>query len=124
MHAIVASFERNYERRFGAGAGYREAGIVLTGLRLRVHGRVRKPTIAPVETAGTAPFAEAARGERDVYWHELKGRAPTRIWDGTLLRPGNELEGPAVVELPDTTVVVRPERRLAIDPYGNAIVGV
>jgi N-methylhydantoinase A len=39
-----------------------------------------------------------------------------------LLRPGNAVIGPAVVELTTTTIVVRPGQILRIDPYRNFIV--
>jgi N-methylhydantoinase A len=39
-----------------------------------------------------------------------------------LLEHGTRVDGPAVIELPDTTIVVRPAQRAAIDEYGNAVV--
>jgi N-methylhydantoinase A len=117
---LVADFERRYAERFGAGAGYREAGIVLTGFRVRVHGRVRKPNV--VERAASENGSSARRPERDVYWEELGRRVATEVWDGTRLGPGAQLDGPAIVELPDTTIAVRPGSRASIDVYGNAVV--
>jgi N-methylhydantoinase A len=60
--------------------------------------------------------------DRDVYWEELSGRVPTAVWDGSLLEYGTHVDGPAVIELPDTTIAVRPAQRAAIDEYGNAVV--
>jgi N-methylhydantoinase A len=120
VDALLADFERRYADRFGAGAGYREAGIVITGFRVRVHGRVRKPAVVERDAADAADGA--ARASRDVYWEELSSRAPTTVLDGSLLRPGDTLSGPAIVELPDTTIAVRPGSGIAIDRYGNAVV--
>ncbi len=120
--AVVASFEDVYARRYGADAGYSQAGVILTGVGLRIHGRVRKPASAAVALAGHEPSSDASAGERAVYWPELRERIPTPVWHGEHLLPGNVVEGPAVVELPDTTVVVRPLARLEIDTFGNAVV--
>jgi N-methylhydantoinase A len=57
-----------------------------------------------------------------VYWEELGDRLPTSVWDGSTLTPGTTVTGPAVIELPDTTIVVRPGHRAAIDEFGNAVV--
>ena len=57
-----------------------------------------------------------------MYWAELGLRSPTPVWSGEVLEPGNVVQGPAVVELPDTTVVVRPGATLTVDAFGNAVV--
>jgi N-methylhydantoinase A len=119
VDALLDDFERRYSERFGADAGYREAGIVITGFRVRVHGRVRKPSV--VERGGAAGDG-GVRGTRDVYWEELGARTPTTVWDGSGLALGDVLDGPAIVELPDTTIVVRPGSSVSIDRYGNAVV--
>ena len=63
---------------------------------------------------GTAPAtAAAAPGGA------LPGRVDTPIYEGHRLVPGNRLEGPAVVELDTTTVVVHPEQALRMDAFGN-----
>jgi N-methylhydantoinase A len=119
VDALLADFERRYAERFGADAGYREAGIVITGFRVRVHGRVRKPSVVEREAdAGDGGI----RSSRDVYWEELGARTSTTVWDGSGLAPGDALDGPAIVELPDTTIVVRPGSSVSIDRYGNAVV--
>ena len=119
VDALLADFERRYAERFGADAGYREAGIVITGFRVRVHGRVRKPSVVE---RGTSAGDSGVRSSRDVYWEELGTRAPTVVWDGSGLAPGDALDGPAIVELPDTTIVVRPGSSVSIDRFGNAVV--
>jgi N-methylhydantoinase A len=121
LAALLANFEADYAKRFGAGAGYAEAGIIVTSVRVRVHGRVRKPSVVRRATANGG-VADARRPARDVYWEELEGRVPTAVWDGSLLEQGTRVEGPAIIELPDTTIVVRPSHRAAIDEYGNAVV--
>ena len=50
---------------------------------------------------------------------ELGESVETDIYDGAQLTPGNELEGPAVVETVATSIVVHPEQRFLVDRYGN-----
>jgi N-methylhydantoinase A len=121
---LIENFERTYEERFGKGAGYREAGVAITGFRVRAHGRVRKPQVVERETSARPGFATngGRSGERSAYWEELGGRVATAVFDGVHLRPGDVVPGPAIVEFPDTTIVVRPDSGASIDRYGNAVV--
>jgi N-methylhydantoinase A len=120
---LFENFERNYAKRFGAGAGYRDAGIIITSVGVKVHGRVRKPSVVRRPVSDGMPANHPAQnGTRDVYWEELGDRLPTSVWDGSTLTPGTNVTGPAVIELPDTTIVVRPGHRAAIDEFGNAVV--
>lgn len=119
MDEIVDSFEELYAERFGAEAGYRQAGVQLTHLTLRLVGHAEHPDV-PAQRVETHPADPGSqKGERDVYWHEHRGTAPTRIWDGSMLRRGDWIEGPGVIEFPDTTVVVRPGGSLTLDAFGN-----
>jgi N-methylhydantoinase A len=54
-----------------------------------------------------------------VYWPGPSGFVETAIYDGRRLAPGDAFDGPAVVQLPDTTVTVRPHQRASVDDYGN-----
>ena len=45
----------------------------------------------------------------------------TPVFDWTRLEPGAELAGPAIVEGPDTTVVVPPGYDTAVDRWGNLL---
>jgi N-methylhydantoinase A len=47
---------------------------------------------------------------------------PTRIYDGTLLRAGNRVDGPAIIEQPGTTIVVPPRAEAVVDAYGNNVI--
>jgi N-methylhydantoinase A/oxoprolinase/acetone carboxylase beta subunit len=61
--------------------------------------------------------------KRSIYWAELRKTAPSPIYDGALLAPGNRIRGPAVIETTDTTVVVHPGRTLEVDTFGNFEIG-
>jgi N-methylhydantoinase A/acetophenone carboxylase len=77
---------------------------------------------APFHTAqGQDPHA-ALKGEREVYWEAARGFVRTTVYQRHLLRPGNLVEGPALVEGEDTTCVIPPGWRLTVDGYLNGII--
>jgi N-methylhydantoinase A/acetophenone carboxylase len=56
-----------------------------------------------------------------VYWPPEKDFRTTPIFTYELLRPGNVVEGPAIVESEYTTLVVPPAMRFSIDERGLGI---
>jgi acetone carboxylase beta subunit len=74
-----------------------------------------KPRLARAPLEGVAPRREASKGERQVF---QRGRWRTaRIYEMGELRPGNEIDGLAVVEAPNTTLFVPPGWHVRIDEY-------
>lgn len=125
LAALVDDFEAAYQRRFGRGAGYREAGVELVSLRVRGVGRVPKPELTGLlKSSGDRkePAAEASGPERAVYWPALSEQIATPTYAGPLLTPGDQIAGPAVLDFPDTSVVVHPEQTAAIDLFGNVVI--
>jgi N-methylhydantoinase A/oxoprolinase/acetone carboxylase beta subunit len=50
-----------------------------------------------------------------MYW---KGRwVPATLWEMEMLRPGNVVRGPAIIEHPATTLVVPEGKRVKTDEY-------
>jgi N-methylhydantoinase A len=118
MHEMVDNFERAYADRYGAGSGYREAGVILSALRVEARVEQPRPSLSrplPSDPAGPT-------GTRSVYWYELESAIDTSVYAVPALAPGTRIDGPAIVECPDTTVVVRPGQFLTADEWGNLIV--
>jgi len=65
---------------------------------------------------------QAQKGIRAVYWG--KGFVSTSIYERDLLMCGNRIEGPAIIESPDTTYVVPPDWSYTVDKYLNGILEV
>lgn len=117
VRAVVADFERLYEDVYGRGAGFREAGIEITALRVSAIGKTSKPSFVPVEHRA----ASAAAQSRRVY------DVSERAWmDATVIEwehLGEEtITGPAVIEHPTTTVCVANGQSVALDPIGNLVI--
>ncbi len=116
-------FYERYEQLYGRGSSYRDARLEIVTLRLRATATTPRPKLAAARRTSAKIDKRAARCKRDIWWSDLKKAAPTPIYDGALLAPGNVLKGPAVVETTDTTVVVHPGRTLSVDKLGNFEIG-
>jgi N-methylhydantoinase A len=123
--SLITGFEATYARRYGEGAGFREAGVEVMKLRLRAVGRLPEvnPGKLPKSAAngqGPAPIIS----KRRVYWWEAEGFLETPVLNGERLGPGAEVKGPAIIELPHTTMPVRPGQTSHVDDYGNIVLNV
>jgi N-methylhydantoinase A len=123
---LVESFEHEYERLFGKGSGYADAGFALTAMRVRARARVSDFSLAPqAGSNGNVPPGISSKGERGVIWYE-RGLEPeqTQIYDGEQFGPGAAVEGPAIVEYVDTTLVLRHGDRATVDSFGSVVIDV
>jgi len=117
---MVLDFEKAYEEKYGKGTAYKAAGLEAVMYRVRGVRKVVKPSLKAYKL--TTPDSSAAIKEtRDVYFKELGGFSPVKIFDRDKLKAGNVVEGPAVIEAVDTTVVVHPGQSVKIDKYLNMI---
>ncbi|WP_306145560.1 hydantoinase/oxoprolinase family protein [Roseibium sp. MMSF_3412] len=113
---IEAAFDAAYQATFGRllkGGVRRILNLrsSVTGLRPKFDLRA----LAPVETGTPDPKALRKVHFGDE-WHE------TRIFDRLALPVGTVIKGPAILEQPDTTVLVEPELQARVDAFGNTII--
>jgi N-methylhydantoinase A/acetophenone carboxylase len=64
----------------------------------------------------------AWKKNRGAFWGPDVGWLDTSVYSLVDLRPGNRIEGPAIIEAPDTTIVLDPSRSFRIDERGNGII--
>jgi N-methylhydantoinase A len=119
IEQTAAEFERGYERVYGKGSGFKEAGIEVTTFRVQALGRVSSIQIRPSELGSKHP---KTLGSRPVYWPEVGERVSTPVYRGVELGVGAALEGPALIELPTTTVALHPSQRLRVDDLQNYLI--
>jgi len=60
------------------------------------------------------------KGHRDVYFEG--GYHVSSIHERRRLNPGQQIDGPAVIEQVDSTTILSPGDRAQVDPYGNLII--
>ena len=72
--------------------------------------------------AAPGPADDARIGSRPVFWDALGARVETPIYEQSLIRAGQWLEGPAVVQAAYTTTVLDPGYRLEADRHLDLII--
>jgi N-methylhydantoinase A len=122
LEQLVADFHRRYETVYGQGAGFHEARVEVVTYRVRASAASAKPRIVAAPERDRAPGAEARAGTRPVYWSELGDFDRTPVFWGDRLQAGNVVPGPAIIQVPDTTIVVHPFQTARVDAYGNVLI--
>ena len=118
---IKSRFDAVHQTRYGFSVPGEKAEIV--SLRGSIIGEMKKPAFEPI-TKGTArPEAGAGRGSRPVYFAST-GFVDTPTFDRALLKAGNRIEGPALIEEHASTTVVHPGDVLEVDAFGDLIIEV
>ncbi|MER3411609.1 MAG: hydantoinase [Thermoleophilia bacterium] len=111
--------EREYSRRF------EEADIEVPNIRVRGIGLM--PELRMPEVEQSAQSAEHAVTHEGNAWFRVDGKlrpVVTRYYERRLLKAGNCLTGPAIVNQYDSTTVIPPGITAQVDRYGNLVVEV
>ncbi len=108
-------FEAEHRRRFGYVRP--DSGIEVRSFRVRVRGpEGSTPPIAPPPTLGERSALRPLRRARA--WFPRVGRVEAPVFERESLRPGDRLEGPALVLEATGTVVVDPGFTLEVGSGG------
>jgi N-methylhydantoinase A/oxoprolinase/acetone carboxylase beta subunit len=86
----------------------------VTAVRLRATAPMPHPDLAKAALEGT-DATMARKGERSVAGPD--GARDVPVFDRDLLRPGNAIDGPALVDASDTTILVPAGAALHVDEY-------
>ena len=114
IEATAATFHAAHEKRFT----YRlENPIEIVNFHLVATVSVAKPDLAEKNATGRK-LKDALMGTRTVDFDQ-HGVHEAQIYNGLLLEPGMEFNGPAIVQEPSVTCVVPPPHRVSIDRFGN-----
>jgi N-methylhydantoinase A/oxoprolinase/acetone carboxylase beta subunit len=120
VRAVCDAFNKEFSEAFSPFVVNPEGGIFVESFILKAI--VPTPRIPLPEMPLEGRDSSAARkGERPVYWPEASGYRATPVFSYEALRPGNVVEGPAILEGEYTTVVVPPSMRFSIDGRGLGI---
>jgi N-methylhydantoinase A len=118
LAACVGRFHRAHERVYGHSR--ETAPVELMNVRVVHAWRIPFAELVPAGQNGAGGATAPTR--RDAYFEELGGYVETPVYQRGALVVGDELVGPAIVEQPDTTLVVYPGHRATLDEAANVIV--
>jgi N-methylhydantoinase A len=113
-----AAFDELYERTYGPGSGYRQAGKEIMAFRVIGTGTLHKPRMKSYPLNGADP-KRSLKGSRKVYFQEQADFMPTCVYDFNAMSPGMETPGPAIIETPVTTIVINPQDYARLDQFFN-----
>jgi N-methylhydantoinase A/oxoprolinase/acetone carboxylase beta subunit len=115
--AMADRFHERYEARYGKGTTNKNAPIEAMSFEVRVAAKGQPLRLARLKASGGD--AKPTRGQRRVYFRATKGFHETPIYERDALQPGQTIAGPAVIEAPDTTMLVHPGQNVRMDDYRN-----
>lgn len=111
---VLRSFEGLYARKYGEGTGFSEAGYAIDAIRLRARVPIPKPlAVASRESVE----GSGKKAEREVYWPHLRERRVVSVYDGQSV---SQVSGPAILEFPFTSIVLRDGDHLTMTETGDA----
>jgi N-methylhydantoinase A len=125
IELLTSGFDRCYAALYGRTEKDTPAEVV--SWRVVVQGPT--PDLTPAVTTRAVPNAEARaiassarKGSRRVYSVARGAFAETDVYDRYKLAPGARLDGPAIVEERESTVVVPDGAVVTIDQYHNMMI--
>jgi N-methylhydantoinase A len=121
IDAIVDRYGEAYEKEFGYQFDRDLATVEIVNARAAAIGVTRDAELQPA--AQRNGKAEPAR-TRSVFFEERNAFVDTPIYDRSALGAGATIDGPAVIEQDDTTVLVPPGTKVEVDSYLNLLIDV
>jgi len=111
LKEAVEEFHQMHRERYGFSL--LDAPVLVVNARLAAYGITAKPRLPRAEPK---PYRPEPASRRRVYFDEA-GWTETPIYKRSELRPGAEIEGPAVIESDDSTVLVPPGHFAQVDKF-------
>ena len=116
---VVEAFHANYERDYG----YRDETSGVEAVDWCLAATFANPGAAAFEAKAVVSQADSGVDtSREVYFPEQGGFVPCRILDRTGLAHTGPLQGPAIVEDPESTILALPGDRLSLSARGDVVI--
>ena len=117
LKRINDTFHQTHRQLYGYASPQEATEFVY--LRIAALGKIPKPKFKK-EKEGDHKPARALKGKRKVFVQGKYVSLP--IYERALLRPGDRIRGPAIIEQMDSTTFLSYGHRAQVDPYLNLIV--
>jgi N-methylhydantoinase A/oxoprolinase/acetone carboxylase beta subunit len=115
MNTLIGAFEDLYTKMFTLAARPNVGSYHLTEVCVVAKVATVKPKLRKYELASKVPDKKAYKTKRPVF---MRGKwQDADIWQMESLKPGNEIDGLAVIEATNTTLFVPPEWHVRIDEH-------
>jgi N-methylhydantoinase A len=116
---VRAEFEARHQRQYGH---YQPDGeIEIVHLRLAGIGRLKRVPPPPRRLTKAQPIPHT---RRSLFLDAQAGFQLVPVYDGNTLQPGQQIDGPALIEERNTTILIGRHDRLEIDAHDNFLIRV
>jgi N-methylhydantoinase A len=112
---IRALFDAVYQKLYGRT--YPETPVEFVTFKVRASLPERPFRIPPLKNTGKS-IEDCLKGERQAFSLIKKAYIPYQVFDRFKLFPGALLEGPAIIEEKESTIVVGEDARASVDDFG------
>jgi|TARA_B110000196_G_scaffold60648_1_gene50397 N-methylhydantoinase A len=114
---VVSKFHQLHERLYSYSVV--DEPVELVNIRLRAIGTVPKPPVVVIKGDGEKP---SPVNKRQVFLPNGKGSKLVPVFSRDHLKPGAEINGPALIEELSSTTLVLDEMKVTVDAYENMII--
>jgi len=115
LQAAAECFHATHERE--RSFAKRQEPVHVIGIKVTSRRPCRRPPPSGGADAVVPDRTATAASRRDVYFSNEAGWVPTPVYDGARLGAGALLEGPAIIQEPDATIVVYPRWSCRLDGH-------
>ncbi len=117
IEKVIDIFEEKYESLYGKGTSFRQAGVMLTGIRVKSHGDLKLPAIDKIsENKNVTKEPEFSK----VYIRET-GWTDVPFYKYSDLGADFSKQGPAIIISNHTTIYVAPDYNVKLDERENLV---
>ena len=117
IRKAIQEFHTHHQHLYGFAL---EQPVEVVTLRVSASGNVGSVNMPELPSGLMAPELAIA-SQRQVFFNETNGFVPCNIYDRDRLASGSIINGPAILEGMDSTVLINPGWTGHIDEYGNCI---
>lgn len=117
LQVLVERFNQLHEQYYGFGM--EETRIEIVNLRVIAVGKMPEPQLPEGDLVSSDASSAATESHRVYFAGQWE---PTTIYDRGKLRPGNEIQGPAVITEFDSTTVILPGYVGKVDRLFNILI--
>ena len=96
-------------------AKHPQAGYLILEVAVIASVQKPKPVLKKHVLQGEKPCSEAIKGHRDVFFNGELVKAD--VYEMDILKSGNNVKGPVIIEHPTTTLVVPNGKSIYVDEY-------
>jgi N-methylhydantoinase A len=114
MHSIGRAFHAVHRRTHGHAMEGDPVEVV--NYRVSAVGTSPKPELEGQKNSSQ----DALKGQRNVLFES--GHLDSRVYERPFLKPGYQIDGPAVIEQVDSTTILSPNESARVDIHGNLII--